>query len=171
MKTKSSDSVACSHCLLKFNKNTAITEKNGEHYLYFCCAGCRSVYHVIRDGGFEKFYEKRRGFKPGPPGSVSVSEELFSDDITEVDGLKEIDIYVSGIRCAACIWLIENYIGKLTGVVYVRANYATHQIKIKWDRESDLSSILKTIVSLGYTPLPLSGGSKDAQLFKEKKRN
>lgn len=169
MTTKNSNSVTCNHCLLKFNKNTAIAEKDGDDELYFCCAGCRSVYHVIKDGGFDKFYEKRRGFKPGPPEQIRVDGEIFSEDIKKIDEGYEIDISVSNIRCAACIWLIENYLGKLPGVNYVRANYATHQIRVRWDNKSNLNKILNVIVSIGYIPIPVSVASGDAYVEKEKK--
>lgn len=124
---------------------------------------------MIKDGGFDKFYEKRRGFKPGPPEQIQVTDEIFSDDIKRTDDGYEIDISVSNIRCAACIWLIENYLGKLPGVTYVRANYATHQIRIRWKEGFGLNEILNTIVSLGYTPVPVSVASGDTSTAKEKK--
>lgn len=171
MTTKSSDStVECSHCLLKFNKNTAIIEETDGEKLYFCCPGCQSVYHIIKDGGFDSFYRKRRDFKPGPVSIVRVSDETFIDDIVEYDEHSEIEFIATNIRCAACIWLIENYLSKLDGVLYVRVNYATHKVRVRWDKNRiNLETILNSIANLGYVPVPSSMLSSSDYYSKVKK--
>ncbi|MBC7195784.1 MAG: heavy metal translocating P-type ATPase [Deferribacterales bacterium] len=168
--TTTNNTTQCSHCLLKFNKNTAIVEKEGDKELHFCCPGCQSVYHIIKDGGFDSFYKKRRDYKPGPPELAFISDELFVDDIIEHENYSEIEFIATNIRCAACIWLIENYLSKLNGIKYVRANYATHKVKIQWDNSTiPLNEILNGIANLGYTPVPLSAMSSSDYFQKLKK--
>jgi len=165
-----SNTVVCSHCLLKFNKNTAIIETEKGNTLHFCCQGCQSVYHIIKDGGFDNFYKKRRDYKPGPPDLAIISDELFVDDIIEYENYSEIEFIATNIRCAACIWLIESYLSKLSGIKYVRANYATHKVKIKWDKSAIiLNEILNGIANLGYTPVPVSAMSSSDYFEKLKK--
>ncbi len=171
MTTKNSDTtVECSHCLLKFNKNTAIVEESDGQKLHFCCPGCQSVYHIIKDGGFESFYRKRRDFKPGPVSIVRVSDDTFIDDVIVYDDYSEIEFIATNIRCAACIWLIENYLAKLKGVLYVRVNYATHKVRLRWDKNQiDLETILNGIANLGYIPVPSSQISSSDYYTKVKK--
>ncbi|MGB9731325.1 MULTISPECIES: heavy metal translocating P-type ATPase [Calditerrivibrio] len=156
--TKNSDNqVECSHCLLKFNRNTAIVEEIEGKKLYFCCPGCQSVFHIIKEGGFDSFYKKRRDYKPGPVSVAKVAEDSFLDDVTEFGDYSEIEFLATNIRCAACIWLIENYLSKLEGVLYIRVNYATHRVKVRWKKEIiSLESILNGIANLGYIPVPIS---------------
>ncbi|UOD35364.1 heavy metal translocating P-type ATPase [Deferribacteraceae bacterium V6Fe1] len=168
--TTTNSTVECSHCLLKFNKNTAITETEKGETLHFCCPGCQSVYHIIKDGGFDSFYKKRRDYRPGPPELALISDELFLDDIIEHESYSEIEFIATNIRCAACIWLIENYLSKLSGIRYVRANYATHKVKIQWDKTAiTLNEILNGIANLGYTPVPVSAMSSSDYFEKLKK--
>lgn len=159
--------------MLKVKKNTAIKEElsdGGE--LYFCCSGCHSVYHFVKDGGLEKFYELRKDYIPGKIKKVKVTDDLFKDDIKVIDEKTlELPIFVSDIRCAACIWLIENSISKLNGVKYVRVNYATHKMVVHYDSSLiDLNTILSTITNLGYCPIPSSLSSTNS-IIEEEKRN
>jgi len=157
MTTKNDNLVECSHCLLKFNKNTAITEDSSDKKLYFCCPGCQSVYHIIKSGGFETFYQKRSDYKPGPISIVKVSDDPFLEDIIDFEDHSEIEFIATNIRCAACIWLIEKYLAKLEGVLYVRVNYATHKVKVRWNKDRiSLVEILNGIAGIGYIPVPLS---------------
>ncbi|MDK2792309.1 MAG: P-type Cu2+ transporter [Deferribacteres bacterium] len=168
--TTTNNLTQCSHCLLKFNKNTAIVEKEGEEELHFCCPGCQSVYHLIKDGGFGGFYKKRRDYKPGPPELSVVSDDLFIDDVVKHDDYYELEFIATNIRCAACIWLIENYLSKLEGIKYVRANYATHKVKVHWDfNKISLDKILNGIAELGYTPMPVSAMSSSDYFVSLKK--
>ncbi|MGA1862628.1 heavy metal translocating P-type ATPase [Deferribacter thermophilus] len=170
-KIKKDSEVVCFHCLTKVNKNLAIKDFDGEKELYFCCSGCKSVYYIIKGGGFDSFYDRRDGFKPGPPPKVQVSEELFLDDVKPIENDEfELTLFVTNIRCASCIWLIENYLIKQDGILYVRVNYATHKMKIIWDnRKITIKDILTIIQSLGYCPLPLSQFSSNEMLHREKK--
>lgn len=62
---------------------------------------------------------------------------------------------ITGIRCASCIWLIEQSVQKIYGVETCRLNYATNQAFIIWTPEkTSLEIILKRIQQHGYTPLP-----------------
>ncbi|KAA0257144.1 heavy metal translocating P-type ATPase [Deferribacter autotrophicus] len=162
--------VVCKHCLLKINKNAAIKEEIDGETVYFCCAGCKNVYHILKEGGFESFYEKRKNYKPGPPPEVTVTEDLFIEDIKELDDEYEIELLLTNIRCASCIWLIEKYLQKLSGITYIRVNYATHKAKIRWKKEkTTLREIINKIQSIGYCPLPASHTSTDNILANEKK--
>lgn len=144
------------------NRNSAIEEMIDGKEIYFCCHGCRGVYHVLRDEGFANFYERRDAWEPGPNESVAVSEELFLEGLKELDGEYEITIMLSGIRCASCVWLVENYLNKQSGITYVRVNYATHKAKIRWVKGGrKLKEILDGISNIGYCPLPITEKSEN----------
>lgn len=157
--------------MLEINRNQAIMDKIDGEEVFFCCHGCESVYKILKSEGFSRFYTKREGtWESGPVQTSNVSEELFTDTIRETDTGYEVNIALSGIRCAACIWLIENYLMKAEGVESVRVNYATHKARISWTKgKITLKEIIDKISSIGYCPLPVSESSASTIYEKEKK--
>mgnify|MGYP001218943162 CR=1 FL=1 len=163
--------VACSHCLLEINKNQAIVEDIKGTERSFCCPGCAGVYKLLQEEGFSKFYNKRdTSWEPGAVLTSNVSQELFVDSVKETDTGYEVSLALSGIRCAACIWLIESFLSKMDGVESIRVNYATHKAKISWTKGIiTLKEIIDRISSIGYCPLPISESSTASIYEKEKK--
>jgi heavy metal translocating P-type ATPase len=167
----SNNKVTCSHCLLEFNKNTAIIEEDDEgNTLYFCCHGCHGVYHILQDEGFSSFYNRRTDWEPGPPEQLNLTEDLFKDSLKIEEDYNEITFILTGIRCASCIWLVENYLKNKEGIEYIRVNYATHKAKIRFNPEKiSLLDIINYLNSIGYPPLPDSNSTYDDLVKKERK--
>ncbi len=144
-------------------------EIDGENLL-FCCQSCAGVYRILHNSGLDEFYERRRGWKPGPPDDSKIDPALFTEYIKGPPGEREIDITISGIRCASCIWLIEHYLKKDPSILDIRINYATHRAKIKWnDQQLSLEALLNRIKSIGYTPRPGVYSEYQEGLEKEKR--
>lgn len=77
---------------------------------------------------------------------------------------------LSGMRCAACVQLIEFRIRQLPGVTSFKINPASHRADISWDVELlTLKRILTAVTDLGYGALPASQ-SPDELEQKESKR-
>lgn len=157
--------------MLEVNRNQAITEHIDGEECFFCCTGCSSVYKILQDEGFSKFYSKRDdSWEPGAVTQSNVSEELFIDALLETETGYEVNLALSGIRCAACIWLIETYLSKADGIESVRVNYATHKAKIRWTKGViTLKEVIDRISDIGYCPLPISESSTATIYEKEKK--
>ncbi|MBD3808415.1 MAG: heavy metal translocating P-type ATPase metal-binding domain-containing protein, partial [Epsilonproteobacteria bacterium] len=47
--------VKCSHCGLVFNESAMIIEIEGDKTLFFCCHGCKRVYHLLSSEGLDTF--------------------------------------------------------------------------------------------------------------------
>ncbi|MGE0801710.1 MAG: heavy metal translocating P-type ATPase [Lautropia sp.] len=72
------------------------------------------------------------------------------------DGGHEVLLLVDGLRCAACVWLIERALGALPGVATVQVNATARRARIVFDADrTPLSQLLQTLVRAGYRPLPL----------------
>ena len=144
----------CAHCESELNKGF-IEDDSGN---YFCCEGCRSVYNLINNQGFSSFYTKRSNWQAKPVDMAEASAEYFQSCVNNISGgFCELTVVISGVRCAACIWLIENSISKEQGIESVRMNYANHKAKIVFNPKIiDLDNVLKKITNLGYCPLPYS---------------
>ena len=168
--TSSSEMVSCDHCLQEISKASAIiVESNGESKL-FCCKGCLGVFELIHSNSLDAFYNQRCDWLPGPPVTeVILQESAFSDTVTITGSEHRIELLLSGIRCASCVWLIEKYLMKLNDVLSVRINYATHKATITWSGERvSLDTILNAIRSIGYLPHPSHHNDNAALLAHEK---
>ncbi len=156
----------CAHCNQKLSNSATPDAETGK---FFCCDGCKSVYHIINDGGLGSFYTKRTVIDYDPVENIQVSSDNF---IEHLEATKEGDLVltvaISGIRCAACVYLIENYLVKQKNVKSIRVNYANHKAKITFnDNDISLQEVLDSITSLGYCPLPIT--NLNSELYKERR--
>jgi len=136
---------------------------------YFCCHGCLGVYELVHNASLDAFYEKRCQWLPGAPSFEKTDPHAFSSTIVKTADGSRIDLQLSGIRCASCVWLIEKYLSKQDGVHSVRVNYATNRAAIEWNPEATgLDAILDTLRSLGYTARPVRSGGTTESLAREK---
>ena len=142
----------------------------------FCCAGCEAVARTIVAGGFEKYYETREqpraGDGPAQLPAELPSAELYDDSQAQrqfVASLGEhrlsATLILDRIRCAACLWLNEQWLKNLPGLLRVDINYATRRTQIEWDeRATRLSRIVEAIRAIGYDAYPFDPqrqGSRD----------
>ena len=167
----SPDKVRCDHCLQETNKASAITATIEGETRYFCCHGCLGVYELVKSNSLDAFYNQRCDWQPGPPATqVKLEAAAFSDTVTISGSESRIELLLSGIRCASCVWLVEKFLMKQEGMVSARVNYATHKAVITWASETiALDTILNAIRSIGYLPHP-SRNNSSAELFAHEKQ-
>ncbi len=163
--------VLCNHCNLETGKGSAITALIDGETRYFCCHGCLGVYELVHSNSLDAFYNQRCNWQPGPPATeVKLQASAFSDTVIIEGNESRIDLILSGIRCASCVWLIEKFLMKQEGVLSTRVNYATHKATITWVSEKIvLDAILNAIRSIGYLPHP-SHGTGSSDLFAREKQ-
>ena len=78
---------------------------------------------------------------------------------------------VEGIRCAACVWLIERRLGSLAGVLGADMNVATERLHLRWDRSaSKPSDVVRALRAIGYVAYPYEAGRHDAQRERSRKK-
>ncbi|MFQ2110133.1 heavy metal translocating P-type ATPase [Aeromonas rivipollensis] len=144
-----------------------------------CCPGCQAVAQTILECGLASYYEHRTA--PGIKGELVPSElaalthydlaEVQQEFVTETGTLREIQLSVEGLTCAACAWLIERHLMGLPGLHYVNVNTTTHRARIKWDPDKlSLSDILKGFAKIGYRAYPFQTHSQEA-LYARKVRS
>ncbi|MGE6136759.1 heavy metal translocating P-type ATPase [Aeromonas rivipollensis] len=141
-----------------------------------CCPGCQAVAQTILECGLASYYEHRTA--PGIKGELVPSElaalthydlaEVQQEFVTETGTLREIQLSVEGLTCAACAWLIERHLMGLPGLHYVNVNTTTHRARIKWDPgRLSLSDILKGFAKIGYRAYPFQTHSQEALYARE----
>ena len=151
---------ACIHCNLAIPQGDRVVDRIDGEELHFCCQGCRGAYAIITGAGLDSFYEKRTWENPGiPEGAFETiyNDEYLESFTTDRDDGREISFIVSGIRCAACIWLIESILSKIKGIGEATVNYGTHRGRVRFDPlQTSPASIFKAITRLGYVPKPFT---------------
>ena len=155
----------CFHCALPVPEACHLTVVIEDKPRPVCCPGCKAVAELIRDTGMSRYYELRDIPAPGvgkPPEEAAEWSMFDSADMldafTQRDGDSlEATIYVGGMYCSACSWLIETTLGKQAGIISAEVNPITHRLRLRFPSdEARLSSYLATLANLGYQPQPLS---------------
>jgi len=148
----------------------------------FCCAGCEAVARTIVAGGFEKYYETRRAPRPGdgaallpqdlPPLEVYDDPEAQRQFVAAPDAARrEVSLILDRIRCAACLWLSEQWLRRQPGMLRVDINYATQRAQVVWDpARTRLSAILEAVRAIGYDAYPYDPLREDALAQRARRR-
>ena len=124
----------------------------------FCCGGCEMAFAIIQGAGLGRYYDEREACAPRPAepatGWMAVPVTRGST------GMEEVRIQVDGLRCASCVWVIEQVLERTPGVDQVMVSYATGRASIRWDpRRIDLTAVAGRIAALGYRPRALGEAS------------
>jgi Cu2+-exporting ATPase len=155
----------CFHCALPIPAACKLTVEIEGAQRPVCCPGCKAVAELIRDTGMSRYYDLRDAPDPGigrPPEEAAEWGVFDSTDMleafTERDGdMREATIYVGGMYCSACSWLIETTLAKQPGISSAEVNPITHRLRLRFPgQDAKLSDHLATLANLGYQPQPLS---------------
>jgi P-type Cu2+ transporter len=165
--------VACTHCTLPVPAGLMVPDAEQQ----FCCAGCRTAYAIIRDAGLEGYYrlpERRDRPAEGTHRAYDDFNHVSFQQLyvrTRPDGLRETELYLSGVHCASCVWLVERVPVILPGVRHAELDGRRALAYITWDdAEVSLAAIARALDSLGYAPHPFRGANRE-QLRRQEERN
>lgn len=168
----------CAHCNAEVSTPAEIVFDHKP----FCCHGCCAAYQWLTAEGLEQYYELRERFNAADGNRGA---EVTLDEMSEFDsawyaqqhirpvasnGLKT-KIYLEGIHCAACVWLIEKMPKLVPGVLSAQVSLARSTVELIWDpTKVSLSRIAVEIARLGYRPHPIRGEAKFEQRAKDLRR-
>src|SRR5690606_17046176 len=82
----------------------------------------------------------------------------------------EATLMIDGLRCGACVWLLEQGLRRRPGVEAASVNLATGRATVRWNPAATrLSSLLDAIGRLGYRALPFDPREREAQIQRTSK--
>ena len=152
----------CWHCATPMEQAACLRDDEGRPY---CCHGCREAAAFIRTGGWDAYYQRRTEPAPRPeqeaaavaldaPAFLSASSTILGDQL-------ETELQVTGLRCAACTWLVERALGAAEGVTDAQVSYGSGRLKLRWDpARTRLSALALRVSALGYRLAP--AGEREA---------
>ncbi len=156
--------VRCIHCGLPVPRGLIEPDTDEQ----FCCNGCRTVYQMIHGCGLDRFYRLREDGSYEKTAARTTDHRYAEfDDPAFVERYQQqldspesraVELYLEGIHCAACVWLVERLPQVVPGVVEARLDIRRSLVRIRWnDERVKLSQIARTLDSLGYPPHPARG--------------
>jgi Cu+-exporting ATPase len=118
---------------------------------YFCNKACKEKFDAS-PGKFLKEEDKE-------------GEKKFAVAVPR-EGLKKVELPITGISCASCVAKIEKGLSKMSGIVDAKVNFATEKATISFDPSRvHVGDFVATIKGLGYeagigkVTLPIHGMS------------
>ncbi len=187
--------VSCTHCMLPVP--AGLIDPSAERQ--FCCAGCRTAYEIIHSCGLDRYYELRKRLESEeertPARSTNARFAEFDDaafqalycrsleapakaddeGTTSADGstrLRTVELFIEGVHCSACVWLVERLPRVCPGVVESRLDLRRGMVRIVWeDRRVALSQVARSLNALGYSPHPARDATdREARRADDRKR-
>jgi len=138
-----------------------------------CCPGCAAVAQTIVDNHLESYYRERSNFSGRLPEIVPQALQLYDSPeqaarfATDAADQAEVSLSVEGIRCAACVWLIEKRLWQVPGLHAAHLNVATEKLQVSWDPAlCKPSDILQAVRDVGYVAYPFDPVQHGEQLRK-----
>jgi len=174
------DTAVCYHCGQTVPRGVALQVEIDSTARPMCCRGCQAVAEAIVASGLTDYYRFRTDAVPTArelvPAFLSQTAVYDSPAVQQtfvqiVDGnAREASLILEGMVCAACVWLNEQHLAKLPGVLAVSINYTTHRARVRWDEtQVHLSRILQAVSEIGYLAHPYDPGRAQEILARERR--
>ncbi|CAG0949187.1 H+-transporting ATPase [Phycisphaerales bacterium] len=147
----------------------------------FCCHGCETAYGVIHSCGLERYYAlvDAAGEKTGPAKSTGRAYAEFDDPAFHTlyvrksgEGVRSTELFLEGVHCSACVWLVERLPRVVPGVLEARLDVRRAIVRVRWDSSRvALSQVAKGIDALGYASFPArDAGSRSRRQAEDRRR-
>jgi len=153
----------CAHCGLP-----ALTDARVIDGARYCCAGCETAAAILRQSGLTGYYAlpERRATRVDASGRgfAEFDHPAFHAAHVTVrpDGLAETALYLEGVHCASCVWLVERMPMVVPGAIRAELDVTRALARIVWDpAQVTLSALARGLDQLGYRPHPYRGRHAD----------
>ncbi len=158
------DTVACAHCAL--DVPAGCVPADGARA--FCCSGCATAWQVLHAAGLEHYYSLSQRREARVQSSGRAFEEFDHEAFRALyvrrrrDGLDETSLYLEGVHCPSCVWLVERVPCAVPGMAGAELDLTRGRVRVSWDgSRARLSDIARFLDTLGYRPHPFRGQRAD----------
>ena len=164
--------VACAHCTLPVP--SGLIDAGAQEQ--FCCGGCRTAFRIIHHPGLDTYHDTTGGrddpVAAGRPLGRSSRNSITQRSASSTFVARRTDsrrsIYLEGVHCGACVWLVERVPLIVPGVARAELNVRRSLARVVWDDAAvSLSHVARTLDSLGYHPHPFRGLEVEAMRRRE----
>jgi len=176
--------LVCYHCSSSILPGELIEADLAGARRPFCCPGCMAIAQTIHGEGLEVFYARRAQAGERPAAylaSNEIPEKLQPYDDPSLRsrftrpfgdaGELETTLRLEKIRCAACVWLCEQHLRRISGVKDVQINYVTQKVMVRFSPDqTSLARLIFEIERVGYEAWPFEPSLSLERAKKERRR-
>jgi len=133
-----------------------------------CCVGCLAVAEMLEAQGLSDWYRHREGPTGVQPERVpdvleklawleadAIGLERSARSSPSDPDVRELTLLVTGLGCAACVWLIERHLERLAGIVSARVDLVSHRLRLAWrPRQVGLEDVIVRLAQIGFGARP-----------------
>src|SRR5581483_725830 len=132
---RSADAHVCAHCRLPVP--AGLVDEDAARQ--FCCAGCHTAFDSRSATGLGQYYSlsERRAEAVRPTGRTydEFDHPTFRDLYVRAlpGGLVEVELYLEGVHCGSCVWLVERVPLLMDGVTRAELEIRRSLARVVWD--------------------------------------
>lgn len=142
------------------------------------------VHEALQEAGFDTTYYQYRDLTPNGTTAQPATPSVDTFRLSEFDTasflkkhtqpldarLRKVDLFLDGVHCAACVWLVERLPFERLGVKEATLDLPRARLSLTWNQdETRLSDIGAWLGTFGYTAHPLRMQQSSARSAAEKK--
>lgn len=155
-KTEDTKNAICIHCGDDCGKHPVIWNEKA-----FCCNGCSTVYQILHENELCTYYD----FESTP--GIKIEEGKFKEKFAFLDdeeiskalydfseeNIRKITLYIPGIHCSSCIWLLEHMHILNSGIIKSVVNFVKKEVSITFNHSTiSLRQLAELLSSIHYIP-------------------
>jgi heavy metal translocating P-type ATPase len=136
----------------------------------FCCNGCLAVFSLLDSQKLTHYYDLLDSCSLPKP---RVNSDFAYTDLPEFEarysvGTKKdnLEIYVGGVHCSACLWLLEKIGQYVPGIEKANLNLGSQVLRVQRNPQNKISDIFKQIEAWGYQPIAVQTSNDLSELKK-----
>ena len=106
----------------------------------FCCAGCATAFAILHDTRSRHVLRPRRAAertraqrRAGATRSSIIPRSPTSTCSRSPDGLAEVELYLEGVHCGSCVWLVERVPLVVPGVARAELEVRRSLARVVWN--------------------------------------
>lgn len=155
MELLQAEEVQCHHC------GDVCDESINSSDRVFCCYGCKAVYELLEQSNLGQFYLETSIENKSLSQLKAERKYSFLDNLDiqqqllrfKSDDLSVVKLFLPGIHCSSCIYLLEHLPRLEAAVLRAEVNFVKREVIISFHHaEKSLKEIAVLLSQLGYPP-------------------
>lgn len=122
----------------------------------FCCAGCQTVHEAITQAGLNRYYSIKDPtiVPPSPLGATARCDKNWllplAARLSQAESAIELPVKLQGLRCVACVWLIQQLFERQPGAQRISINSARASAQLCVDKGFSIAAFAEELGRFGY---------------------
>lgn len=154
----------CAHCGLPVGPHPS---GNGP---FFCCTGCELVHEALTEAGYSHTFYQLSNLsstdKARQPAAsrqhdihlLELDTQTFLETHTHPAGgtSRRVTLFLDGVHCAACVWLVERLPAEVEGINSARLDLSRGHLTLQFEPDTiRLSNVARWLAQFGYQAYPV----------------